>query len=152
MNKKLISGILVVLVILGAGYYYYSDKKPSEMPATTGKKVNQDTAQISWKTTPAPEKDGIPQTKVEVVINGTSKTIGTYNGSCAQVGANGGIDGKGLVVGELSAVQCWYAGTGDEIGVFAVEDGSVEVMIGSLGEQGEGQGLFRGDFQIQTDI
>ncbi len=107
---------------------------------------------ISWKFTAAAEVDGMPRTTVALIFNGTSHTIGTFTGSCSQISATGGIDGKGLLAGEQSAVQCWYAGGGDEIGVFAHEDGGFEVMVGGLSEGAEGAGMFRGDFSIRTDI
>lgn len=155
MNNKNIIIIVLVVALAGLGYYCFTNIKTdiaTNINNAGGKKVSQDSAQISWTITPAKEKDGIPQTTVAVNINGSTKTVGTFNGSCTQIGASGGIDGKGLLAGELSAVQCWYAGAGDEIGVFAVEDGSIEILIGSLGEQEEGKGLFRGDFSSRIDV
>ena len=78
--------------------------------------------------------------------------MGTFAGSCSEIGASGGIDGKGLLAGELGAAQCWFAGGGNEIGVFADEDGGLEVMVGELGEGEEGAGMFRGDFSIKNTI
>lgn len=103
---------------------------------------------IEWRFTEAPEVDSIPYTKVTVVINGTDYEAGTFTGSCSEVKENGGIDGKGLLAGELSAVQCWFAGGGNEVGAFAHEDGGIEVMVGELGEGEEGAGVFRGNFTI----
>lgn len=103
---------------------------------------------VVWKFEDAGEKDNIPYTQVS--LNG--KVIGTYQGTCAEIGAEGGVDGKGLLAGELSGVQCWFAGGGDEIGLFAKEDGGTEVMVGSLSEPIEGAPGSRGDFKIRTDI
>lgn len=61
-------------------------------------------------------------------------------------------DGKGLLAGELAAAQCWFAGGGDEIGVFAHEDGGFDIMVGQLGEGEEGSGVFRGNFHIRNTI
>lgn len=107
---------------------------------------------ISWKFQDAGERDSIPYTKVSVTVNGKTYEPGTFQGSCAEVGASGGVDGKGLLAGELSAVQCWFAGGGDEVGVFAVEDGGYEIMVGQLGEPQEGTEGFRGNFKIQVSI
>ena len=107
---------------------------------------------ITWKFTPAAEQDGMPQSIVEVTFNGKAHTIGTFTGSCSQIGASGGIDGKGLLAGELSAAQCWFAGGGNEIGVFAIEDGGHEIMVGGLGEGEAGAPMFRGDFIVRSDI
>jgi hypothetical protein len=101
---------------------------------------------IKWEFVNAGEKDGIPYTRV--MLNGNH--IGDYQGTCSEVGAEGGVDGKGLLTGEVAAAQCWYAGGGDEIGVFGNEDGGVDVMTGELQEpSGEGEG-FRGNFKLQT--
>ena len=108
---------------------------------------------ISWRLASAGETtDGMPQTNVIAVVNGTSYGAGTFLGSCSEIGATGGIDGTGLLAGELSAVQCWYAGGGNEIGVFAHEDGGYQILVGELSEGEAGAGLFRGAFQIKYDI
>ncbi len=107
---------------------------------------------ISWKFDELTEVNGVPQTKVTVTINGTAHAMGTYAGSCNEIGANGGVDGKGLLAGELSAAQCWFAGSGDEIGVFAHEDGGFDVMVGELGEPIEGGVGFRGNFEVKLAL
>lgn len=108
---------------------------------------------ITWKLTTLAERDNIPYTNVTATVNGKVYNTGDYQGSCSEVGANGGVDGKGLLAGELSAVQCWYAGAGDEVGVFAHEDGGYQIMAGSISEpDGEGSTGFRGDFKIKADI
>jgi len=105
-------------------------------------------ADIKWEFSDAGEKDGIPQTRV--MLNGHH--VGDFQGSCSEVGAEGGVDSKGLLVGELAAAQCWYAGGGDEIGVFGSEDGGVDVMVGQLGEPTAEEDGFRGNFELRTDI
>lgn len=107
---------------------------------------------ISWKFTPAGEREHIPYTKVSVTVNGKVYDMGEFEGSCEEMGAEGGVDGKGLLAGELSAAQCWFAGGGDEIGVFAHEDGGYQIMVGTLEEPIEGGAGFRGDFEIKVDI
>ncbi len=128
------------------------DHPEEDQPAGSGMSANAD-ASISWKFSEAGESDGIPRTAVMLVVNGAMQEVGTFQGSCSEVGASGGIDSKGLLAGELSAAQCWYAGGGDEIGVFANEDGGLEVMVGKLDEGAEGgAGMFRGDFEIKSSI
>ncbi len=107
---------------------------------------------IEWRFTDAGEVDAMPHTNVMVVINGTAYDTGTFTGSCSEIGASGGVDGKGLLAGELSAAQCWFAGGGNEIGVFAHEDGGFDIMVGFLSEGEEGSGLFRGDFEVKESI
>ena len=85
------------------------------------------------------------------VVNGQAHNMGKFQGSCRELD-DGGIDGQGLLAGELSAVQCWFAGGGDEIGIFAHEDGGVDIMTGALSEGIEGGAFFRGDFKVQKSI
>ncbi len=106
---------------------------------------------ISWKFDTA-EVDGIPQTKVIARVNGTEHAVGTFAGSCAEIGVSGGVDGKGLLPGELAASQCWYAGGGSEIGVFAHEDGGYDVMVGELSEGSEEGPFFRGNFRVVATV
>jgi hypothetical protein len=147
--------ILILLVLGGAGYVAIN---PGAMQKLEGKTESSNAAatstkaSISWSFTSAAEVDGIPYTNVTAVINGKSYSTGTFQGSCSEVGASGGIDGKGLLAGELAAAQCWYAGGGDEIGVFANEDGGYEIMTGALSEGDAETPGFRGDFKIKTQI
>ncbi len=145
--------ILGILLIGGGGYVLMNPevmKAPTE--DTTKEEVANTVAQgklgIKWEFIDAGEKEYIPYTRV--MLNGHH--VGDFQGSCAEVGAEGGVDGKGLLAGELAAAQCWFAGGGDEIGVFAREDSGVEVMVGKLEEPIEGGAGFRGDFEIRTDI
>ncbi len=108
---------------------------------------------ISWKFNDMDfDANNTPHTEVTAVVNGKEYVVGTFEGSCSEIGASGGVDGKGLLAGELSAAQCWFAGGGDEIGVFAHEDGGYQIMVGTLEEPIEGGAGFRGDFKIKTDI
>ena len=107
---------------------------------------------IAWRFDVGSEIQGMPSTNVGVVINGTNHPVATFIGSCSEIGANGGIDGKGLLTGELAGAQCWFAGAGNEIGVFAHEDGGVDIMVGELGEGEAGAAMFRGNFNVKTTI
>lgn len=168
MNKTFL-GILVGLV-LAAGVYVFahpeafkknfasqevktatSTKSTDEKPA--GKKsADAGEAKIDWSFTEETERDGIPYTKVTVNIDGAVYETGSFAGSCVQIGATGGVDGEGLLAGELSAVQCWFAGGGNEIGVFANEGGGYDILVGELGEGEEGGGFFRGNFEVKETI
>jgi hypothetical protein len=150
--------ILVVLVILGGGYYLYSRSAGSMGSAQENvaegnadeRRIMQPT--IVWTFEDGGEKDNIPYTKVFVTVNGTLHSVGDFQGSCSQITETGGVDGKGLLAGELSAVQCWFAGGGDEIGIFAVETGGLELMVGALSEPIEDSEAFRGDFEIKPEF
>lgn len=151
---------IALLAALGGGAYVATHHTPVSAPETATTTAATATAQaaddasttgklrVDWKFTDAGEKDHIPYTTVSF----NDQVVGTYEGACAEIGASGGIDGKGLLAGELSGVQCYFAGGGDEIGLFANEDGGTEIMVGNLEEPIEGGAGFRGDFKIRTDI
>lgn len=156
MNKIFIS-IVVLAVVLGIAGFLISGVK--QMPsAGDTQQASQDTGgrvmdpQVAWAFTDAGETDNIPYTNVSVTLYGTPHDLGKYQGSCSEVGASGGIDGKGLLAGELSAAQCYFAGGGDEIGVFANEDGGLDVMAGQLGEGDAENPPFRGNFKILFNV
>lgn len=155
-----VAAIVIGLAVLGlgAGAYVAMKSAPAGEPAAQEEgsaqvageqgQGGEEKMSIGWRITAMGEVDGIPQTRVEAIINGEAHDAGTFAGTCGEVGASGGIDGKGLLVGELAAVQCWYAGGGEEIGVFAHEDGGVDILVGTLEEGAEGgEGMFRGDFK-----
>lgn len=157
--------VLAVIVLGGIGYVVMHQGAPEPQLDETAEEAGVGTTtenrpeespapktSIAWRLTSAGEADGVPQTTVAAVVNGTAHEMGTFAGSCSEIGANGGIDGKGLLAGELSAVQCWFAGGGNEIGVFAHEDGGFQIMVGELSEGEEGAGIARGKFDIKVDI
>jgi len=149
--------VLGIIVIGGIGYVAFN---PGVTNAPT-EEVTEETvseneavvdARISWKFEDAGEKDFIPYTKVFVTVGSKMYDMGEFQGSCSEIGATGGVDGKGLLAGELSAAQCWFAGGGDEIGVFANEDGGYDIMVGQLEEPIEGSAGFRGNFEVKIPI
>lgn len=151
-SSSIVALVVVGLIVLGAVGYLVMNRSIAPAPAAEEMVAKVADPVFAWELSEAPEVEGIPQTMVALSVNGVVHPVGTYAGSCAQIGESGGIDSKGLLAGELSAVQCWFAGGGDEIGVFAVEDGTFEVLEGALDEGTEGSGMFRGDFKGRTDI
>lgn len=150
MNTRVIISLVVILAI-GGGYYYYA-KQSVAAPATTQNATTTQSGKVvpKWTFTDVPQaqESDPPQTKVTLTLGAKTYDAGTYAGSCSEIGANGGVDGKGLVAGELSGVQCWYAGGGDEVGLFAEEDGSMSLKHGDLDEpNGEGYQGLRGNFK-----
>lgn len=157
-----------ILLIGGLGYAAMNPKlftasesasvsEQNDVLTAPGERLAEDQAvdareNITWRFMSAGEVQGIPYTKVTVVINGTEYETGAFAGSCSEIGTNAGIDGKGLLTGEVAAAQCWYAGSGDEIGVFGHEEGGFEIMVGELSEGEQGMGLFRGNFKIIRTI
>lgn len=157
--------LLVVLglaLVSGAGYVAMN---PEVLKKSSGDAARQENTadasakmaagadiSVSWRIADAGEVDGIPRTSVTAIINGTEHDMGTFTGSCSELGASGGVDGKGLLAGELSAVQCWYAGGGDEIGVFANEGGGIDIMVGALDEGTAETPGVRGGFEVKSSI
>jgi hypothetical protein len=164
-------GVLVVLVvILGVGGGYYIAMNPSllQREANNSEDTEEQTTQeerdvnnaagasqkssIEWRFAGAGEVDNVPYTNVTVIINSIPYEVGKFQGSCSEIGASGGVDGTGLLAGELSGAQCWFAGGGDEVGVFAHEDGGFDIMVGGLSEGIEGGAFFRGDFEVRQSV
>jgi hypothetical protein len=153
-HQKGFAGITVLLIALGIiilGGVGYVAMNPQVLQKSASKTAVAKTS-IAWRFANAGEVDAMPHTKVTAVVNGTAYEAGTFVGSCSEIGASGGVDGKGLLAGELSAAQCWFAGGGNEIGVFAHEDGGFEIMTGELSEGEPNAPMFRGDFHVKTSI
>lgn len=150
--------LLVVLGIAVLGGVGYVAMNPEVLKnSATEETIQQNTGvsantSIQWSFTSAGEVDAMPYTNVAVTVDGKTYDMGKFVGSCAEIGASGGIDGKGLLAGELSAAQCYFAGGGQEIGVFAHEDGGYQIMVGQLDEGSAEIPAFRGDFEIKVDI
>lgn len=148
---------LAILAVVAGAYLILNSKVSGEMEEATGAEERTEvsketTAMIDWRFTDAGEEDNIPYTDVLVTIDDIPYTIGKFQGSCSVVGPEGGVDGRGLLAGELSAAQCWFAGGGDEIGIFANEDGGIDIMVGGLSEGSAEEAGFRGDFEIRQTI
>lgn len=155
MNKNLVIAILLIILAGGVYYWYGHRQAPAMMesnqtaatetgatgvqPSTQGKHA------VTWKfeTVSEAKDDGSPQkTKVTVTWDGGSHDAGTYEGSCAEIDGSNGT----LSDGEVSGALCWFAGAGDEIGVFN-ENGTFVLKHGEQQEpSGEGEG-FRGNFK-----
>lgn len=118
-----------------------------EAGGTTSTKIG-----IAWKfDVLAEDATGMPRTRVTLLVSGEPYEIGTYNGTCSEVGATGGIDGKGLIEGEVAAAQCYFAGGGEEIGVFE-ENGKIVVKEGVIDEGSAETAGVRGGFKLKLSI
>lgn len=139
MNTKALGGIILALIILGGVAYYLSAHKPA------GSAGNTHT--VAWRIEPL-ENDisGAPHRDVIAVVDGKEYDSGSQLGTCSEIGMQGGVDGKGLLEGELAGVQCWWAGGGSEIGVFQ-ENGTILIKVGGLDEGNAETPGFRGDFK-----
>jgi hypothetical protein len=158
MSKNIAIGILVLVVVALIAYMVgtralqapVTSQTATTTESTAGKLVARD---ITWTITPTEDDQyGTPHAEVSVTVEGKSYVIGTFAGQCKDIAASGSIDGKGLVAGELSAVECYWAGSGDEIGVFAHEDGGYQILVGEIGEPTAETPAFRGNFKVKVDI
>jgi hypothetical protein len=155
MNKNLV--IAVLLIILAGGvYYWYGHRnvapamQQSEQVASTttgAETVPAATAgkhSVTWKFEKVSEDPdtGSIKTKVTVTWDGKSHDAGTYEGSCAEIDGSTGT----LSEGEVSGTLCWYAGAGDEIGVFN-ENGTFVLKHGEQQEPSGEDAGFRGNFK-----
>lgn len=73
---------------------------------------------LEWEFAPAggdPET-GAYKTSVALFVDGERRELGVYTGSCSVLGGEESL--RSLVEGEVTGVICWFAGGGDELGVF----------------------------------
>lgn len=115
--------ILAILLLVLAGAYTYEKTKPALAPVQTGKIRGIDNTatvtsnDIVWNfENMGEDTTGMPSTKVSVTIQQNTYPVGTYQGSCSIK------DSSNLATDELSGVLCWYAGAGDEVGVYREGD------------------------------
>jgi hypothetical protein len=94
-----------------------------------------------------PDSSGMPYTLVSLVVAGNSHDLGPQTGSCHEVkpGENG-VFGELADPGEVSRVQCWFAGGGVELGVF--KEGMQTVIKSGLLDEGSSEtGPNRGNWK-----
>lgn len=150
MNKNLVIGVLLVVLAVGAYYMYSGDPMPSldqgaapEGPVSGGMAKHS----IVWNFSEAgvDSATGGPKTKITLVWDGKSYDAGTYLGTCNEINgtSNGGIT---LQDGQLSGSFCYFAGYGDEVGVFRSDDGFI-LMHGEYQEPSAEAPAFRGNFK-----
>lgn len=116
--------ILVLILLIVGGAYVYQNTKPVTTPNQSEKiKGIEDTSavvasEISWKFEDLGEDAmGMPSTNVLVSIQQNTYPVGTYQGSCIVK------ESSRLNENELSGVLCWFAGSGDEVGVYREGNG-----------------------------
>lgn len=157
-QKGFVGGLLLAIIVVGlaiwAGSYYFSkqsnEKVPDNSPAYLAPSTDE---KYGWGFTDGgTDKDGISHTKVSLNIDGKVYTVGTYQGSCNEVKAGEkGVTGESADANENSRVQCWFAGGGNEIGIFS-EDKNTVVKEGELGEEDAETPPFRGNFKTLFSI
>ena len=93
---------------------------------------------------------GADKTEVTLTHDGVVKVIGTYEGGCSVLGGEG-ASGWPLAEGEVTAVICYWAGAGDEVGVF-YENGVYVVKHGALEEGTAEEAGTRGGYETLFTI
>lgn len=138
MNTKTLIGILALIVVIGGGYYYYSTTQQDTAPAMQQKRVPP---QISWsfKDNGYSEEKNANTTSVTVTVNGTAHDAGTYLGSCSE------MTDLSKTGGALSAALCWFAGAGDEIGVYVGDAEKLYIARREIQEPTAESPEFRGE-------
>jgi hypothetical protein len=122
--------VIVALLIIGGAYFYFN-RAPGDI-------APQD---IAWGFDSVPVEDGQhPITKVTLRVKDKEYDAGSYDGTCARI-----TEPTQLLEGEIAGVLCWFAGTGDEVGVFE-EDNKFVVKHGEVEEPNEESQGFRGNF------
>lgn len=142
---KIWAALAVLVLVLIAAVWLIKTPAPVQQATESTGKVG-----FSWNITELGEHasaPGIPRTGVTLTSGGKTYPIGEFNGSCAE------IDGTSwpLVEGEKTGVICWWAGGGDEVGVFE-ENGKLVIKVGQLDEGSAEIPGFRGDFRTIATI
>ena len=82
-----------------------------------------------------------PQTDVSLKVAGVPVPLGTYSGNCFSIAGSQWA----LLPNEISGVICYFAGGGQEIGVFE-EGGRLVLKLGDVDEGDAEHVGFRGNF------
>lgn len=142
--KHLIIAVAALALIVGA--IYLINKNDPVLPEAEEVTSEENAAAggiapaIAWEFEEAGEVDGIPQTRVKAFIDGTTHELGVSQGSCAEIASDT------LEENQVSGALCWYAGAGDEYGIF-LENERYVVKKG-VQEEGTAESAgFRGDFE-----
>lgn len=140
MNTKAVGLIVLVLVLAGGAYFLLPQTSPD---AGQGAPLQKRKApEISWNFTDNgyDEAKYADTTKVTLTVDGVSHDVGVYLGTCNELSGTERTDGA------LSAVLCWFAGGGDEIGVFVEEAEQLVVKKREVQEPTAETPEFKGEF------
>lgn len=158
-NKNVLIVVAVIALIgvaAGLGYLLMKNSTPvpvAETATTTDMNVSEQPAvttpvrTYAWAFTPAGTGSASEdRTKVTLTTGGKTYDAGTYSGSCVVI-----ADAELKDANELTGVLCYFAGAGDEVGVFE-ENGKIVIRAGEVMEPtGEG-GPFRGNFKTLVEV
>lgn len=104
--------------------------------------------QFAWTFVPlgVDQEISAPKTQVRLKIAGIDVPLGIYTGTCFDIEDSSWEYLRGEVAGAI----CWWAGGGQEIGVFE-EDGELVLKQGEIEEGTAEGGGFRGNFKPLTN-
>jgi hypothetical protein len=146
MKSKGLILALLAIIVLAIGFVLMRQKAqaPASVPENQAATTTADAVvhpTFSWRFQ-TNESEGLPpSTQVALITGGKAYDAGAYAGSCAEIAP------ENLLPGEVSGVLCWYAGGGDEIGVFRDEDNNYFLLHGFQEEGTAESDGFRGDFK-----
>jgi hypothetical protein len=175
-NKKgfiklpVLTAIIVIFALGAVGYFGYvlsqnkfvvSTAPPPHIPQIPSNQPAQ-TKTYVWKLSDAPDGPYNPRTTVELIVGDKTYAVGTYDGTCGPIGSSQVMKNPGFknssdfsngtfIEGEVSAVECYFAGGGDEVGVFN-ESGGPVVRHGDIGEATVDSPWFRGNFKVLFEV
>lgn len=150
MKSKGLVLILIALVLVVIGFVLMRQKAQAPAPEGEVATTTVETAgerTFSWRFDTDESGDGLaPRTQVDLIASGDVYDAGVYAGSCTEIAK------ENLLAGEVSGVLCWWAGGGDEIGVFRDEDNNYFLLHGVQEEGTAESDGFRGDFKQIAEI
>ena len=145
MNKTII-GLLALIILAGGAYYVYQHGPAAQSGVQSGKHA------VSWQFTSLGEDPDTHAQKTKVTLNwgGVAYEAGTYDGTCSEMDGTAG-GGLSLQENEVSGAFCYFAGAGDELGVF--KEGSVFVLKHGEYQEPSGEGgEFRGNLTTVVSV
>jgi hypothetical protein len=147
--QRIWTGGAVVAVIIGIvvalGYFKGPQPPQHADPLAGGTQLTDTEKDYRWIFDPASTTDeAMPRSTVHIAIGQEVRTIGTFDGTCAEYDTD-------LLPNEETKVVCWWAGGGNEIGVFT-ENGVRVVKVGDVDEGSAEEPGFRGNFRTVLDL
>lgn len=144
-------GILVIAVLNSEGSGFTQTEADAVSGAGSGQPLYEQHS-IGWRIDSIDEDStGIPHSRVYALVDGQEIDTGYHAGTCTDLKLAQGIDGTGLLEGELAGIQCYFAGGGDELGAF-LENGRIVIKQGVLDEGSAETPGFRGNFKPLSEI
>lgn len=148
--------IIVVLLIVGVGYFLVHDKAeaptPEEESATeqNASAVQAEHAfEFSFRIVGGNRQTGADKSEVTLTHEGLVKVVGTYEGHCAVIG--GANSPWPLAANEVTGTICSWAHAGDEVGIF-FENGAYVVKHGTFKEGTADEPGTRGGYETLFTI